>query len=130
MKNYKYNLTVIIPTYNSSKYIVKNLNTVFSLLKKNIKKFNIVVVDDGSTDNTVYTINQNINFINLLTIQKNKGKGYCIKKALKNYSNSKYYVFIDDDLPYLKNFIKLCKKLLLGKSDLIVANRTKKTMVA
>ena len=126
MTIYKYNLTVIIPTFNSSKYIVKNLNKIFFLLKKNFKKFNIVVVDDGSTDNSVLTINQNIDFISFLTNKRNKGKGYCIKKALKNYRNSKYYVFIDDDLPYLNSFINLCKKLLLGKSDMIIANRIKK----
>lgn len=43
-------LSVVIVTYNLEKHISTTLN---SLLNQNLKEFEIVVVDDGSTDNTL-----------------------------------------------------------------------------
>lgn len=54
-------ITVIIPTYNSQDYISKAINSVKSQLEEDI---NIIISDDGSTDNTV-------------SIAKECGKEHC-----------------------------------------------------
>ena len=41
--------SIVIPTYNREKFIIK---TIQSLLSQTYTKFEIIVVDDGSTDNT------------------------------------------------------------------------------
>ena len=126
MKNTKYILTIIIPTYNSSRYIVKNLKKLMELLKLNFTKYNIIVVDDKSEDNTVALIRKNFKSIDLICNKTNSGKGFSIRKALKFSTKSKYYIFIDDDLPYLKYFKLLCKNVLSSKYDLVVAHRQNK----
>mgnify|MGYP006075618045 FL=1 len=126
MKNFQYTLTIIIPTYNSSRYIVKNLKKFMKLLKLNFTKYNIIVVDDKSADNTIALIRKNFKSIDLICNKTNSGKGFCIRKALKFSKKSKYYIFIDDDLPYLKYFKLFCKNVLSSKYDLVVAQRQNK----
>ncbi len=42
-------ISVIIPTYNSAKFLIQSLNSV---IKQTYQDIEIIVVDDGSTDNT------------------------------------------------------------------------------
>lgn len=61
---YKYKASVIIPTYNRSALLKQTLNT---LLKQDIskEKFEVIVIDDGSTDNTEYVVNEYKNKLNI-----------------------------------------------------------------
>ena len=63
-------ISVIIPAYNSSKFIV---NTINSVVNQSYKKFEIIVIDDGSTDNTKEVLNS--------FIKNNKIKYYYIKNS-------------------------------------------------
>ncbi len=67
-----YNLCVIIPTFNNQKTIVSVIEDVKLYCE------NIVVVNDGSTDNTYELINQ-ISNIEVISYPKNKGKGNAIQ---------------------------------------------------
>lgn len=86
------NVTAIIPAYNEAENI---LDTIESIKKiKYIKE--IIVVDDGSSDNT-YKIISVLEDIILLQYNKNRGKGFAIKSALP-YVSSKYVLLVDADL--------------------------------
>ena len=67
-------LSIIIPVYNESKGIEKTVNSL-KKIKKNIKKFNLIFIDDFSTDNTFDLINKLSKKYSFIKIFKNKKKG-------------------------------------------------------
>jgi len=73
-------LSIIVPVYNEEKTIKELLKKV-----KNLKipmKKEIIVIDDGSRDNSLKILKSFKN-INLISHQKNKGKGAAIKRIKK-----------------------------------------------
>lgn len=88
MKNNNPKISVIIPVFNSEKYLDKAIE---SILFQNFEDFEIVCVDDGSTDNSLkvcYQKAENDNCIKVIhqdnkgvSIARNKG----IEAAIGNY---------------------------------------------
>lgn len=111
------NLSIIICTYNSSKY----LNDCFkSLFLKNNGKHEIVVIDDNSSDNTIKILKKwkkKFTFFQLIALKKNRGVSYCRNLGIKK-SNGKYVSFCDSDDFYSKNFLKI----MIKKIDLYEGN--------
>lgn len=90
-KKGKSRIVAVIPAYNEENTIENTINA----LKKISLVDDIVVVDDGSSDNTWNIINEmNIQAIRL---NENHGKGYAIKEALKKIDFN-YLVLVDGDL--------------------------------
>lgn len=92
MKNIK--ISVIIPSYNDSEHIK---NAVESVLDQSFKDIEIIVIDDGSTDNTKnvldpYIISGSIKYI----YQKNSGQSIARFNAI-NQSTGEYIAFLDSD---------------------------------
>ncbi|CAB1060959.1 hypothetical protein D1BOALGB6SA_5726 [Olavius sp. associated proteobacterium Delta 1] len=79
----KYKVSIVTPNYNYENYIGK---TIESILKQSYKNIEHIIVDDGSTDNSVDIINSYISEypdrIKLIT-QKNNGQSNALNKALK-----------------------------------------------
>ncbi|WP_318478780.1 glycosyltransferase family 2 protein [Photobacterium leiognathi] len=90
-------LSIIIPAYNVSEYIDKCLT---SILDCNIKDYDyeIVIVDDGSTDDTLSKIKEyKKNLDNLIIFtQKNKGQSAARNKGVE-LSSGEYIWFVDSD---------------------------------
>jgi glycosyltransferase involved in cell wall biosynthesis len=95
--------SIVVPIYNEINLIEKfinKLNLTFS--KLNIK---FIFVDDGSNDGTQKWLKVNIPLIfesekyKLLTLKKNNGKGFAVRKGIK-YIEGNYTIFIDSDLEY------------------------------
>jgi dolichol-phosphate mannosyltransferase len=130
-------LSVIIPTINEEKNISITL-TILSQIFKNII-FEIIIVDDQSTDKTVSEIKKfknksNLN-IKILINKYRKGLGYALLLGY-NLSNKKFVMFLDADLSIKKDDIyKLYKSrkvnsIVVGsrylkKSNIIGASKTK-----
>ena len=91
-------ISVIIPVYNTEKYISDCLNSLISQTEKNIE---ILTVDDGSTDNSLKILQQyaashpNVKVFS----QKNSGPGVARNLALRK-AKGKYIMFCDSDDMY------------------------------
>lgn len=103
-------ISVIIPAYNAESTIN---SCITSLLKQTYKNFEIIIVDDGSTDQTLQIVTQYKSQYNNIRIihQNNQGVSAARNTAIEHVSNeSEYICFVDADdtceKDYLINFAK------------------------
>ena len=104
-------VSIIIPVYNEEKTILKIINKILQL--KNINK-ELIVVNDGSTDNTKKLLSKFSNKrIRIINHSKNSGKGAAIRTAQKHVTGT-HVIIQDADLEYeptdYKNLLKPFKK--------------------
>ncbi len=98
--------SVVIPTYNRADFIV---NTINSVLAQDHHDFEVIVVDDGSTDNTSEVIRENYGESEKVRYfrQPNAERGAARNRGFKE-SRSEYTVFFDsDDLMHSDHLSKL-----------------------
>ena len=92
-------LSIIVPVYNEEKTVIDVLNKIKSN-SSNLFKYEIIVIDDGSTDQSRKLLEDNKHLYDkLLVNESNKGKGFSVKKGLLNTSGT-HIIFQDADLEY------------------------------
>ena len=92
-------LSIIVPVYNEEKTVIEVLNKIKSN-SSNLFKYEIIVIDDGSTDQSRKLLEDNKHLYDkLLVNESNKGKGFSVKKGLLNTSGT-HIIFQDADLEY------------------------------
>lgn len=95
-------LTIIIPVFNGGRFFKESLKNLEVWLKKHNNRFELIVVNDGSSDNTLRVLEnfkkQIPNYL-ILDLKENRGKGFAIKEGMKRASGD-YIGFTDADLPY------------------------------
>ena len=116
-------ISIIIPVFNEGKTILKVLNRI-SEIKPADFKLEVVVINDGSTDNTLSLLKKNNSLYNqLLTYETNGGKGNAVKKGLE-VCKGRYIFFQDADLEYDPiEILKFIKIINLFDPDLIIGSR-------
>ena len=97
MKKKASNLSIIIPCFNESKIIEQTIFKVSKWCSKNKLNFEILIINNNSTDNTESIIEKFVSKSVLLLNEYQKGKGYAVKKGLVNakYNN---VLILDADL--------------------------------
>ena len=114
-------LTIVIPVYNVEKYIYDCLESV---RKQTYKDFNVIIVDDGSTDNSINIAKEICNKDNRFKIisKKNGGLSDARNYGL-NYVETKYVTFLDsDDFINTNTYEKLINNLETNDNDIVVAD--------
>ena len=119
-------LSIIIPAYNEAALIAGTLDGLRSYLSARPEQYEIIVVDDGSQDSTVASIQawkkRGGADLHLLINQKNMGKGFSIRRGVLE-SRGRYVIFIDADLPYELYAIDNFLKALRSGCDLAIGSR-------
>ncbi|WP_459209519.1 DUF2062 domain-containing protein [Aquimarina rhabdastrellae] len=117
------NCCVIIPTYNNQKTLTRVLDGVLSYTN------NVIVVNDGATDETPQILSQYKNRIELITFSENKGKGVALRVAFKKASELgyDYAITIDSDGQHypkdLPVFLEALEKQNPDKPLLLIGSR-------
>jgi glycosyltransferase involved in cell wall biosynthesis len=116
-------ISIIIALFNEEKTIIEILNSI-NKTKKNNYEYEIIVINDGSTDNSLKLLEENLNLFNkILSFANNKGKGFAIKEGLK-IATGNYVIFQDADLEYDPNDINyFCETYDKVNADLIIGSR-------
>ncbi len=91
-------VSIVIPTYNSSKYIERTLSSVICQTYKN---YEVIIIDDCSTDDTIdkveKIIKENRN-IDIYLIRKKINSGVAVSRNIGiNLSKGRYIAFLDSD---------------------------------
>jgi len=119
-------ISVIIPAYNEENRIEKTVLAIEGCLRAQKEPFEILVVNDGSTDKTASVVNalENGN-IRLLSYEKNKGKGGAVKYGVL-FAAGDFICFTDADLPYPPDNIVPACQLLKDGYDVVLGRRYQK----
>ena len=119
----KKKLSIIIPVYNEEKTIITTLKKI-KVTKDDRVEYEVIVIDDGSRDNTLELLKSNINlYQHLINNEQNFGKGHAVKKGLE-LSTGDYIIFQDGDLEYdPAEFSKFVDILLKFEADVVIGSR-------
>jgi dolichol-phosphate mannosyltransferase len=94
-------MSVIIPVYNQEKEISKLLSKISENLYPIFSNFELIVIDDGSTDNTLGSLKieeeKLKSKLRVISYSPNRGKGYAVRKGVLESSGA-LVSFIDGDL--------------------------------
>lgn len=116
-------VSIIIPCYNSEEYIQECIESV---LKQDYKNIEIIVIDDGSTDNSVEKLKPYLNIIILIT-QENQGACVARNKGLE-VATGEFIKFLDSDDYLAPGIIKsqINKMKDLDSNEIIFGDLTQK----
>ena len=111
-------ISIIIPIYNEEKIIKKLLIKVNSV--KKIKK-EIILINDGSTDNTLKILKRDCKklYTKIISYKKNMGKGYACRMGINKCSGD-IIIIQDGDLEYNpRDYHKLINPILNNKTNIV-----------
>jgi len=120
-------VSILIPSYNSGKYISRMLNSILDQTYNNIQ---CIVVDDGSTDNTQNIIKEYENKFDRIGMslvylkKKNGGVASAINFGLK-YIEGKYFTWADADDFYEKDAIENFLNCIIKNNCKVVRGNAK-----
>lgn len=109
-------ISIIIPVYNGSKTIVNTLNTALS---QNYENFEIIVVNDCSTDNTLELLREIKDpKLKIFSFEKNQGRSRARNFGIEN-AKSDYVAMLDaDDFLYPDKLKKQIEYMILNNLDI------------
>lgn len=112
-------VSICIPCYNASSYLVETLN---SLLNQTHKNLEVIIVDDHSKDESIKIIKEFATKDERIRIEtaKNKGAAAARNQAYKQ-SNGNYIIFFDVDDWIPENFIETQLQVLQSDQEVVVS---------
>ena len=112
-------LSIIIPVYNKSKLINRCLDSIFK--QTTIHSYEVVLVDDGSTDDSVELIKARTEGNIILYEQQNAGPSVARNKGVE-LSHGKYCAYLDADDYWEDGFIEKTVSFLEEHDDCVAVN--------
>lgn len=114
------NISIIMTSYNYEKYIREAIESVIA---QSYKNWELIIIDDGSSDNSIEIIEQYVckdSRVKLYTHKNNANKGIAesIKLGLKN-ANSEWIAFLESDDAWKSEYLEEIVKVMQNSPDII-----------
>ena len=116
-------ISILVPVYNESAVILKTLEKVKEQQLENIE-FEVIVIDDGSKDNTVELLKQHTElYSHLIELPQNQGKGKAIMTGIAA-AKGEYILCQDADLEYdPRDYPQLMFPVTNYEADVVMGSR-------
>jgi glycosyltransferase involved in cell wall biosynthesis len=101
-------ISIIIPSYNQGKFIEE---TISSILDQNYQPIELIIIDGGSTDNTVSILRKYDKFIKFWVSEKDSGQSNAINKGLK-LTTGEIFAWQNSDDRYLPGAFEHINELM------------------
>ncbi len=113
-------ISIVLPTYNRAKVLYQAINSVLS---QTFKDWELIIWDDGSTDNTKEVVLSYQNIRIKYYYEPNIGKPYALNQAIA-HAKGEFIAFLDDDDQWLPNKLEqqINKFVDYPEIDLILTN--------
>ena len=125
-------LSVILPTYNARSCVRQAVAELAAFLDAQGVRYELIVVNDGSTDGTdgvLAQCAQEFEHLRALGYEANAGKGHAVRKGVEE-ARGDYVIFTDIDLTYRPpELMKILSRLKAG-CDVAIASRSHPDSVA
>jgi dolichyl-phosphate beta-glucosyltransferase len=118
-------LSLLIPAYNEAKRIAPALDRVIEYLRTQPYSWELLIVDDGSRDETASLVAKRIDGIpnaKLIAYQPNRGKGYAVRTGVLA-AQGKWVVFLDADLSTPPEEIENALRYLNDGYEMVIGSR-------
>ena len=117
-------LSVVMPCYNEEKNIYNNIKETIQILTEFIDSYEIICVNDGSSDNTLKELRRaECESVKVVTYNKNEGKGQALKRGTK-VAKGKYIAFVDSDLELSPRFLKHFFEIMyINNADVVIGSK-------
>ena len=123
---YSTRISVVIPCFNEEANIQANVAKIASFLRDNFSSFEIIAVNDGSSDGTLDQLKkiQTEIPIRVINSPKNEGKGKAVKKGFAHcQKNCEIIMFLDADLAIPIEELPAFLEAIDSGTDLAIASR-------
>jgi len=116
-----YKVSIIVPVFNSAEYLEKCLD---SILSQTLKEFEIILIDDGSTDTSLEIIKNYAKKYDNIRYKTKTNEGQAIARNLGiEMATGKFICFVDSD-DYIENTMlqKLYESAIKNNSDIVICD--------
>ncbi|HLP87552.1 MAG TPA: glycosyltransferase family A protein [Nostocaceae cyanobacterium] len=110
-------ISVIIPTYNRKHYLAKAINSVFN---QTYTDYELIVVDDASTDGTTGFLATEYPQIHCLSLPNNRGAGGARNEGIK-IAKGEFIAFLDSDDEWLPKYLETQLQYIESSPDHVIA---------
>jgi len=118
-------LSIIVPAYNEEKNLENSIKNFFDYLKNQNYDFEVIIVNDGSTDRTIEIakeLKDKYNNLRIIDNDTNRGKGAVVRQGFLE-ATGKYRLFIDADNATTINHLDLVWPHFENGADIVIGSR-------